>query len=98
MSKSVKVCPKCGKEYTEHPAISRRDGVTEICPHCGFQEAIIDWFNNDKNLQRQIFDAIEKDLRKEKKGQKIHQKRWKNELLLVWFRVIYVHARREDIT
>ncbi len=33
-------CPKCGKEFTEHPALSREDNETEICPECGVREAI----------------------------------------------------------
>ena len=36
----IKICPKCGKEYTEHPAISRKDNKTEICSHCGMVEAM----------------------------------------------------------
>lgn len=34
------VCPKCGKIYTEPPALSRKDGVTFICPDCGTKEAL----------------------------------------------------------
>lgn len=33
-------CPKCKKEFTEHPAISREDNETEICPSCGLREAM----------------------------------------------------------
>ena len=33
-------CPKCKKEFTEHPALSREDNETEICPECGVREAI----------------------------------------------------------
>ena len=33
-------CPKCGRIYTEHPAISRTDNKTEICPRCGMVEAL----------------------------------------------------------
>ena len=36
----VKVCPKCGREYIETPAISREDNKTEICSVCGALEAI----------------------------------------------------------
>lgn len=39
MSKITKICPKCGKEYTERPAISRMDN-SEICPECGTLEAL----------------------------------------------------------
>lgn len=34
------VCPKCGKTYTEHPALSRVDNETPICPDCGTLEAL----------------------------------------------------------
>lgn len=33
-------CPKCGREYNEHPALSREDNKTEICPACGMREAM----------------------------------------------------------
>lgn len=33
-------CPKCKKEFTEHPALSREDNETEICPECGIREAL----------------------------------------------------------
>ena len=33
-------CPRCGRTYTEHPAISRSDSKTEICPDCGIVEAM----------------------------------------------------------
>lgn len=35
-----KTCPKCGKEYTGRPALSREDNETEICPECGIMEAL----------------------------------------------------------
>lgn len=34
------VCPKCGKTYSEHPALSRQDNKTLICPDCGTREAL----------------------------------------------------------
>lgn len=40
------VCPICSKDYSEHPAISRRDNKTEICSKCGTQEAFMDFYNN----------------------------------------------------
>ncbi len=36
----VQRCPKCGKEFTEYPALSREDNETEICPECGVSEAL----------------------------------------------------------
>ena len=35
-----KVCPVCGKTYTEVPALSRTDDKTEICPDCGTRQAL----------------------------------------------------------
>lgn len=34
------ICPKCGKEYSEPPALSRADNQTKICPLCGTKEAL----------------------------------------------------------
>ena len=36
----IAVCPRCGKTYTEHPALSRVDNETLICPDCGVREAL----------------------------------------------------------
>lgn len=35
-----RICPFCGQEYKECPALSRRDGKTQICPDCGTREAL----------------------------------------------------------
>jgi predicted RNA-binding Zn-ribbon protein involved in translation (DUF1610 family) len=39
----IRICPACGNEYTDHPAISRKDNMTEICPRCGMKEALEDY-------------------------------------------------------
>lgn len=39
------VCPICGEEYSEPPAISRKDNKTKICPNCGTGEAILDYLS-----------------------------------------------------
>ena len=36
----TRVCPKCGKTYKGHSAISRADNITAICPECGTREAL----------------------------------------------------------
>ena len=36
----TRVCPICGKAYTEHPALSRTDGETFICSDCGTRQAL----------------------------------------------------------
>lgn len=35
-----KICPCCGKLYSEPSSLSRADGVTAICPDCGTREAL----------------------------------------------------------
>ena len=37
---TMHICPICGKGYTDHPAISRADNETPICPDCGTREAL----------------------------------------------------------
>ena len=36
----TRTCPICGREYSGHPALSRVDGLTLICPDCGIREAL----------------------------------------------------------
>lgn len=40
----MRLCPRCEIPYMQHPAISRKDNETEICPNCGMAEAIEDMF------------------------------------------------------
>lgn len=42
-------CPRCGKTYTDFPAISRRDNKTQICSDCGLGEAMLDFALNGKS-------------------------------------------------
>lgn len=35
-----RTCPKCGRTYTERPALSRSDNETLICLDCGTREAL----------------------------------------------------------
>ena len=34
------LCPRCGKTFKGHPALSRLDNKTQICPDCGTREAL----------------------------------------------------------
>ena len=47
-AKKTRIYPICGREYTDYPALSRRDNATEICPDCGVSEALEDFFDNSK--------------------------------------------------
>lgn len=37
---TARICPRCGKTYTDEPALSRADNETLICPECGTREAL----------------------------------------------------------
>ena len=34
------LCPLCGRLYADHPALSRTDNETLICPDCGTRQAL----------------------------------------------------------
>jgi len=36
----IRTCPKCGQPYNDHPALSRLDNESLICPDCGTREAL----------------------------------------------------------
>ncbi len=36
----TRICPRCGKSYNEHPALSRKDNKTLLCSDCGVREAL----------------------------------------------------------
>ena len=37
---TIRTCPRCGKTYSGHPALSRADNETMICPDCGTRESL----------------------------------------------------------
>ena len=51
------LCPKCGKTYTGHPALSRVDNKTEICPACGYREAL-EAAGISEEVQEKILNVI----------------------------------------
>lgn len=52
-----KICPACGGPLTDHPALSRKDNKTLICPDCGTREALAD-FGMDIEDQEGVIAAI----------------------------------------
>lgn len=36
----TRTCPICGKTYTGHPSLSRKDNTTLVCPDCGTRQAL----------------------------------------------------------
>ena len=57
----VRVCPICGQEYTDHPAISRADNETPICSDCGTRQAL-ESLGIDAEEQDKILDAIHRSM------------------------------------
>ena len=58
---SEKVCPKCGKTYRGHPAISRVDNVTAICPLCGTREALEQYMRKMENEMKPVGEMEEQE-------------------------------------
>ena len=58
---ATKVCPICGKTYTGHPALSRKDNATPICPDCGTLEAL-EAAGIPKEKQEKVLEIIHEKL------------------------------------
>ena len=56
-----KVCPLCGRTYTGHPALSRKDDNTPICPDCGTLEAL-EAAGIPKEKQKKVLEIIREKL------------------------------------
>lgn len=52
------ICGRCGKTFTEVPAMSRIDN-SPICPECGLKEALYAAGMSDEQ-QREIVDTVNK--------------------------------------
>ena len=50
MTSEVRTCPRCKKQYTEYPALSRLDNKTDICSKCGTDEALFNWQHPHQGL------------------------------------------------
>ena len=58
-----KICPSCGGPLTAHPALSRRDNKTQVCPDCGIREALSD-FGMDEEEQEEIISLVNQKVSK----------------------------------
>ena len=54
------VCPRCGQSYTGHPALSRVDNETLICPDCGIRESLESIGVKDEERER-ILEIIHRE-------------------------------------
>ena len=55
----TRICPICGKEYSEYPALSRNDNAM-ICPDCGTREAL-ESIGVGKLEQEEILEIIHRN-------------------------------------
>ncbi len=58
----ITICPRCGKSYSEPPALSRADNETLICPDCGTREAL-ESIGVQPDEQDKILDTIHRSMR-----------------------------------
>ena len=62
-TREVLTCPKCGKAYTERPALSREDSQTLICSDCSTRQALKS-IGVPKEEQDKIIAIIHKTMNK----------------------------------
>ena len=53
-TRELRICPICGQEYTEYPALSREDNQTPICPDCGTRQALKPLKISDEEIEEII--------------------------------------------
>lgn len=53
----IRICPLCGKTYSDPPALSRTDNETPICPDCGTRQAL-ESISVSADEQEKIIDTI----------------------------------------
>ena len=61
------VCPYCGEDYSEPPAISRKDNKTKICSKCGIGEAFIAFMDSQNPKSNDFGEKIITFLETQKK-------------------------------
>ena len=57
----VRTCPICGKSYIGHPALSRTDNFTMICPDCGTRQAL-ESIGVGEEEQEKILETIHRSM------------------------------------
>ena len=57
----TRICPLCGKSYTGHPALSRTDDFTMICPDCGTRQAL-ESIGVGEEEQEKILETIHRSM------------------------------------
>ena len=60
VSNEERTCPICGRSCTGHPALSRTDNETLICPDCGTRQALAS-IGVDEKEQEEILATIHRN-------------------------------------
>lgn len=60
VSNEERTCPICGRSYTGHPALSKTDNETLICPDCGTRQALAS-IGVDEKEQEEILATIHRN-------------------------------------
>ena len=73
--KRERICPVCGRSYTDPPALSRRDNKTDICPECGMREALAAIPRRETPAERTPFGASSRGARPRSDDGRAHSER-----------------------
>lgn len=57
----TRICPRCGKTYSDTPALSRADNKSLICPDCGTREAL-ESIGVKPSEQEEILETIHRSM------------------------------------
>lgn len=57
----IRICPRCGKAYSDTPALSRADNKSLICPDCGTREAL-ESIGVKPSEQEEILETIHRSM------------------------------------
>lgn len=60
-TESTRTCPLCGQMFIGHPALSRIDNKTLICPDCGTRQAL-ESIGVCEEEQEKILDTIHRSM------------------------------------
>lgn len=58
----TRICPRCGKAYSDTPALSRADNKSLICPDCGTREAL-ESIGVKPSEQEEILETIHRSMK-----------------------------------
>lgn len=57
----MNICPICGEEYSEPPAISRLDNKTAICSSCGIRQSLEPLVKGGVVSEEEVEELVQKN-------------------------------------